>query len=240
MSQHAGIAVMAMVAAVALSSACYASSFTPAAEYKKGNAYTFGSDGLPQNYQKAAYWLRKAAAQGYAPAEAALGEMYFLGYEGVPKNYQKGIAWLRKAAAQGYAPADSLIGEAYASGQGVPQDHKKFLQWLKKAANQGARESARQKTSPLSCVGACVIFTSYQALLKLASVANTRGPVVSTLLLKQDIAAGTAIITNGYNGTFIGMWRPVVSPFFGQEWVEKLRINVHGRVRTVWNLTGAQ
>ena len=47
-------------------------------------------------------WLRKAAEQGHAAAQANLGAMYEEG-SGVPKDDQQAVAWFRKAAEQGSA-----------------------------------------------------------------------------------------------------------------------------------------
>ncbi len=42
--------------------------------------------GVPQNYTKVARWYRKAASQGYGPAQWQLGTAYREG-EGVPQEY---------------------------------------------------------------------------------------------------------------------------------------------------------
>ena len=41
------------------------------AEFDLGNACHFGQ-GVPKNYAQADYWYKKAADQGYAPAERAI------------------------------------------------------------------------------------------------------------------------------------------------------------------------
>ena len=58
---------------------------TPKAEFNRGLAYYQGK-GVPKNYQKAVYWLRKAAIQGYAPAELYMAIVYYDGGHGVPRN----------------------------------------------------------------------------------------------------------------------------------------------------------
>jgi TPR repeat protein len=54
--------------------------------------------GVPQNYGEAATWYRKAAEQGFAPAEVTLGVAYATG-EGVPQSYSESYFWLKVAEA---------------------------------------------------------------------------------------------------------------------------------------------
>ena len=63
-------------------------------------------------------WFRKAAEQGYAPAQTNLGNMYMEG-RGVPQDDAEGVRWYRMAADQGLADAQNNLGFAYDSGQGV-------------------------------------------------------------------------------------------------------------------------
>ena len=60
-------------------------------------------DGLlfAQDLSKAAFWYRKAAEQGYAPAQTNLGWLSFNGYDEVAPNRAAAVHWLREAAAQG-------------------------------------------------------------------------------------------------------------------------------------------
>jgi TPR repeat protein len=66
------------------------------------------SDGTKQGYAKAAEWLRKAAEQGNASAQAELGGLYFRG-EGVKKDKANAIEWFKKAAAQGHEGAQRAL-----------------------------------------------------------------------------------------------------------------------------------
>ncbi len=65
--------------------------------------------GGPQDYGQAIGWYRKAADQGYAPAQFNLGVMFATG-QGVPQDYGQAIGWYRKAADQGYARAQFSLG----------------------------------------------------------------------------------------------------------------------------------
>ena len=63
----------------------------------------YSGEGVVKNYKEAFKWYKKAAMQGYAPAQHNLGAMYDKG-KGVAKNYKEALTWFKKAAAQGYAP----------------------------------------------------------------------------------------------------------------------------------------
>ena len=76
----------------------------PVAEFAMGTFYAHGNVIVPQSNAKAIYWYRKAATQGYPPAEDKLGGVYKNG-RGVPQNYATAAHWYRKAAAQGNAAA---------------------------------------------------------------------------------------------------------------------------------------
>lgn len=66
------------------------------AQFAIGAMYANGQ-GIPQDYQKAAAWYRKAAEQGHARAQYHIGAMYDIG-QGVPQNYRLAAMWFRKAA----------------------------------------------------------------------------------------------------------------------------------------------
>ena len=56
---------------------------------------------IDKDLASAAFWYRKAAEQGYAPAQTNLGWLYFNGYEGAAPNRAVAVHWFNKAAAQG-------------------------------------------------------------------------------------------------------------------------------------------
>ena len=60
--------------------------------------------GVPQDYGQAIGWYRKAADQGYAPAQFSLGVMFDSG-QGVPQSSVQAVTWYRKAADQGHIDA---------------------------------------------------------------------------------------------------------------------------------------
>ena len=84
----------------------------------------------------AATWYRKAAEQGYAPAQYKLGFMYEKDL-GVIQDYPQAALWYRKAAEQGFTLAQFSMGIMYDIGQGVTQDYQQALLWYAKAAERG-------------------------------------------------------------------------------------------------------
>ena len=99
--------------------------------YQLGRAYAKHND-----FSLALVQYRKAADQGYAPAQNDLGVMYAYG-EGIAKDEVQAVAWYRKAAEQGLGLAQSNLGEIYYDGKGVPQDYAEALKWWRKAADKG-------------------------------------------------------------------------------------------------------
>jgi hypothetical protein len=106
--------------------------------------------GVPQDYTQAIFWLRKAAEQGNANAQAALGMMYANG-QGVPQDYAQALFWYRKAAEQGESSAQNNLGVMYANGQGVPRSNViAYALYNLAAANDPRNQAAvnnRQKIS---------------------------------------------------------------------------------------------
>ena len=83
-------------------------------------------EGVPQDYNEAVRWFRKAADQGLADAQFNLGIMYFHG-EGIAQDLNEAVRWIRKASDQGFANAQVNLGALYYAGKGVTQDLKKAL-----------------------------------------------------------------------------------------------------------------
>ena len=102
---------------------------------QQGVMYTLG-ESVPQDDAEAVAWYRKAAEQGYAPAQSNLGFMYDEG-KGVPQDDVEAIDWYRKAAEQCSAVAQFNLGVMYTSGEGVLQDDAAAVTWFREAAEQG-------------------------------------------------------------------------------------------------------
>ena len=93
-------------------------------------------EGALKDYERAAFWVRKAADQGHARAALALGIFLEVGF-GVPTDAKESVFWFRKAAEQGNADAQDLMGEMYVEGRVVPKDTQQAVFWYRKAAEQG-------------------------------------------------------------------------------------------------------
>jgi len=79
-------------------------------------------------------WLRKAAAQHFAPAEFHLGQVYDFGF-GAPPDAREALSWYRRAAEHGSAPAQRAIAEFYKKGRGVTADLQEAARWFQRAAD---------------------------------------------------------------------------------------------------------
>lgn len=114
------------------------------AQFYVGLMYDNG-EGVTQDYrqvvthvQQAMTWYRKAAEQGFAPAQTNLGIILEMGGQ-VERNYKEAASWYRKAADQGDAAAQFNLGLIYYSGRGddIASDYKEAATWLSKSAQQG-------------------------------------------------------------------------------------------------------
>lgn len=90
-----------------------------------------------ENYKEAFNWRKKAAEQGFAPAQNSLGYMYERG-EGTLKDYKQAVNWYRKSAQQGNTAAQNNMGFMYEMGRGVLKDYKASASWYQKAADAGS------------------------------------------------------------------------------------------------------
>lgn len=117
-----------------------ASSGNPASMVTLGLRYDYGLKGASRDLSRAIFWYKKAAGQGYAPAEMILSQRYEVG-RGVPMDDRLAVRWLRISAHHGYPPAEDAWGDRYASGQGVPKSGKRALHWYFRAAAHGYGES---------------------------------------------------------------------------------------------------
>jgi uncharacterized protein len=69
-------------------------------QHSLGLAYAVG-DAIPQDYEEAAKWFRRAANQGHSTSQFNLAGMYKSGRGGVPKDIVLSLMWLTLSAAQG-------------------------------------------------------------------------------------------------------------------------------------------
>jgi TPR repeat protein len=104
-------------------------------------SYLFGAG---KDSAESARWYRKAADQGYAPAQFSLGfrlESSYLPMPGMGQDYVAAAKWYRRAADQGFAPAQFNLGAMYDTGEGVAQDYAEAVKWYRKAADQGLEKA---------------------------------------------------------------------------------------------------
>jgi len=92
------------------------------------------SDEAAEDWNKAADFYIKAAAQNNIAGEIHLAEAYSYG-RGVARDKVKAADWYRKAADQGDAGAQGTLGMLYTMGQGVPQDDAEAYFWFDLAAS---------------------------------------------------------------------------------------------------------
>ena len=104
-----------------------------------GTMYYKG-DGVSIDYEKAFYWIKKAAAQEHINAMYNLGYMYWSG-EGTLEDYEKAFYWFSTAAEQRFAPAQNYLGMMYRDGRGVDEDFEEAFIWFSIAAEQGNSEA---------------------------------------------------------------------------------------------------
>ncbi len=95
-------------------------------------------------------WYRKAADQGYAPAQYALGRLYNEG-RGTRKDYEAANEWLGKAAGQGLRDAQFQLGYNYLLDRGR-KDLAEGAGLMRQAADQDHPE-AQYYLGVLSALG---------------------------------------------------------------------------------------
>ncbi len=107
----------------------------PFAQRNLGHLYRLGL-GVPQNFEVALNWYRRAAEQGLVRAEANLANMLLRG-QGVNQSPREAAQWFHRAAVAGHAISQFNIGQMYRKGLAVPQDNAKALAWFELAADAG-------------------------------------------------------------------------------------------------------
>jgi uncharacterized protein len=75
---------------------------------------------------------KKAAEQGYAPAQTRMGDMLDKSEDDVDA-----VGWYKKAAAQGDAAGEFGLGGMYAKGEGVKKDFELARKYIGSAAEKG-------------------------------------------------------------------------------------------------------
>ena len=105
----------------------------PELMYQYGACFEQGW-GVPQDYEQAFAWYKKAANQGQKNAFGAVGGLYRLGH-GVTADAKQSFAWFTKGAEHNDPNAMLCAGNCYYTGFGVEKDLVKAAQWWSKAAD---------------------------------------------------------------------------------------------------------
>lgn len=117
---------------------------TPEEQCNLAHRYENG-DGVPKDAEKAFYWYRKAAEQGYAEAQYKLGKYWDLKRPAAGESFdqfkEEALKWYKKAAAQGDAAAQFAIGSHYYGFFGG-EDYETAVSWYRKAEVQGYTPAA--------------------------------------------------------------------------------------------------
>lgn len=100
--------------------------------YAKGNSEM----GISIDYDKAMYWYKKAADQGYGKALNNLAYLYLDG-KGTEKNVNKGIDLLEQAYYAGNVFSAQNLALIYYYGDYVTKDWNKVFEWADKAYDKG-------------------------------------------------------------------------------------------------------
>ncbi len=105
----------------------------PVAQRLMGDRYCGDGHVSSTDLATAVSFYRRAAAQGYGPAEVALGKAYRRG-KGVAIDKVEAVYWYRQAAQQGDHVGQVLYGVALLEGDGVPQDKERGAALIEAAA----------------------------------------------------------------------------------------------------------
>jgi len=165
--------------------------------YALGMLYWVGQ-GVPQDTERSAHWLKQAAELNHAGAQTKLGYLYSTG-QGVPQSNYEAFKWLQMAASQGDADAQYNLGVFYREGLGVEANGTEALKWFRMAAANGDAESA-------------AIVAQYEAGLPVTGISDTAGSVHTSQAAVVEAAVAKAPVPDSGNlpkdETWISMQEP--------------------------------
>jgi TPR repeat protein len=107
----------------------------PLAQNEVGISYVRG-DGVQCNFERAAYWYKKAASAGCKSAYYNLALLYGYKTTGI-QNVKKSIYWMRKAANTGCPDANWQMGCRYLEGEDVAINFKYAMRYFRASAHRG-------------------------------------------------------------------------------------------------------
>lgn len=115
----------------------------PQAQYLVGRMRFYGQV-LLQDAAAAARWYRRAAEQGFSPAQLAFAIALDGGW-GVPRDPAEAARWYRIAALQGERGAMWRLAYHYRRGIGVPRDLVEAWAWFDRLAAFGDERAAGER-----------------------------------------------------------------------------------------------
>jgi TPR repeat protein len=110
--------------------------------------------GVEQDVIEGAYWMDRAATQGWTDAQWALSQMYLK--RGAPhSSLQQARRWMLAAARGGHAEAQLRLGIMLMEQGGSAQERSEGQRWLQQAALQGLQEAQQflSRIEPLNNTG---------------------------------------------------------------------------------------
>jgi len=108
----------------------------PEGQLNLGLAYLWGR-GVMADEGQAVAWIRKAADQGFAPAQSSLADYYGAFVDSKRRDLRLAMEWDRKAADQGDASGQYAVCTTYLGNELTPKDDALALRWCQLAAEQG-------------------------------------------------------------------------------------------------------
>ncbi|XP_067845672.1 protein sel-1 homolog 1-like [Heptranchias perlo] len=157
-----------------------------------GQLHLTGGKGIEQDYEKAFYYLSKAAHGGSTNALGFLGKMYSEGNEVVPQNNETALMYFRMAAERGNPIGLTGLGLAYLYGRGVPVEYEEALKYFKKAADKGWVDGQFQ-LGVMHYTGLGVK-RDYKMAIKYFHLASQAGHALALYNLAQMYGSGTGVV----------------------------------------------
>ena len=122
----------------------------------------FGTSHYPfeKDIQKAKYWFKKAAEQGFATSQENLGAIYF-----EEKDFNNALIWYTKAANSNHSRAQYVLGFMYRKGLGIKKSRKKAKFWWKKSCSLGYTQSC-EEVKKMNALGNAILNSVNESLNK--------------------------------------------------------------------------
>ena len=178
------------------------------AQFSLGAMLYYSGDDMAE----AIKWLRRAAAQKYAPAEFHMGQLHDFGF-GVTQNDGEALVWYRKAAEHGSAAGQRAVGDFYRKGRGVRASATDAARWYRRGAD-GDDVRAQYQLGDMYFSGSGVT-RDYAAAYVWFSLAASQAPLVDNrkgLLELRNIAAARMTPEAVADAARrVATWKPVAS-----------------------------